>query len=245
MTQDEPGGGNACVHTSKGPQIHSEFLSQDSGNAFAIPRGSNWIVLNWESLNYVLHLFVIMLDSCCNSIFIWWLDKGLSRVFKGQTGFETWVLRFRVLGALFSRFRCFIFESWVLLFRDLGASCFGLRFPVLCFLNYQKKLEFQLVLWAGSSHILPARGHFLLALVKDFLKGWSTRLYPCPYGKKAWLKVTRLYSNNIYWSCSTRWLFFEPCFGRNWWPKLYHSNSHSKETLPTQTWILQSSQGGK
>ena len=95
----------------------------------------------------------------------------MSRVFKGQTGFETWVLHFQVLGVLFSRFRCFIFESWVLLFRDLGASCFGLRLRVLRFLNYHKKVEFQLVLWASSSHILPARGHFLLVLFKDFIRG--------------------------------------------------------------------------
>ena len=26
MTQDEPGGGNTCIRTSKGPQIHSKFL---------------------------------------------------------------------------------------------------------------------------------------------------------------------------------------------------------------------------
>ena len=26
MTQDEPGGGNPCVRTSKGPQMHSKFL---------------------------------------------------------------------------------------------------------------------------------------------------------------------------------------------------------------------------
>ena len=45
----------------------------------------------------------------------WWLDKGLSRVFKGQTGFEFWVLRFR----------------------DLGASCFSLRLRVLRFRNYR------------------------------------------------------------------------------------------------------------
>ena len=36
--------------------------------------------------------------------------------------FRSWVLRFRVLGASFSRFRCFVFEFWVLRFRDLGAS---------------------------------------------------------------------------------------------------------------------------
>ena len=36
------------------------------------------------------------------------------------------MLRFRVLGASFSRFGCFVFESWVLRFRDLGASCFVL-----------------------------------------------------------------------------------------------------------------------
>ena len=59
----------------------------------------------------------------------------------------------------------------MLLLRDLGASCFGLRFRVLRFLNYHKKLEFQLVLWASSSHILLARGQFLLVLVKDFIRG--------------------------------------------------------------------------
>ena len=32
------------------------------------------------------------------------LDKGLSHVFKGQIGFEFWVLRFRDLGASFSSF---------------------------------------------------------------------------------------------------------------------------------------------
>ena len=46
--------------------------------------------------------------------------------------FEFWVLRFRVLGALFSSFGCFVFEIWVLRFRVLGASfsrfgCFVLR----------------------------------------------------------------------------------------------------------------------
>ena len=51
--------------------------------------------------------------------------------------FEFWVLRFRDLGASFSRFGCFVFEFWVLRFRDLGASCFGLRFRVLRFRNYQ------------------------------------------------------------------------------------------------------------
>ena len=76
--------------------------SQGDGNAFATPRSSTWIVFNCV-------LFVIVLDSCC-----WWLDKGLSRVFKGQTGFEFWVLRFR----------------------DLGASCLGLYFRVLRFRNY-------------------------------------------------------------------------------------------------------------
>ena len=36
--------------------------------------------------------------------------------------FRTWVLRFRVLGASFSNFGCFVFEFWVLRFRVLGAS---------------------------------------------------------------------------------------------------------------------------
>ena len=61
--------------------------------------------------------------------------------------FEFWVLRFRDLGASFSSFGCFVFEFWVLRFRsrvlrfrDLGASCFGLRFRLLCFRNYPKTM---------------------------------------------------------------------------------------------------------
>ena len=44
----------------------------------------------------------------------------------------------------------------------------------------KKKLEFQLVLWASSSHILFARGHFLLDLVDGFVTG--TGLDLCPLG---------------------------------------------------------------
>ena len=38
-------------------------------------------------------------------------------------------------------------------------------------LEKKGNLEFQLVLWASSSHILPAQGHFLLVLVNDFVIG--------------------------------------------------------------------------
>ena len=46
--------------------------------------------------------------------------------------FEIWVLRFRIKGASFSSLGRFVFEIWVLRFRDLGASfssfgCFVLR----------------------------------------------------------------------------------------------------------------------
>ena len=44
--------------------------------------------------------------------------------------FEVWVLRFRVLGAPFSRFGCFVFEIWVLRFRVLGAPFSSLGFFV-------------------------------------------------------------------------------------------------------------------
>ena len=50
--------------------------------------------------------------------------------------FEIWVLCFRGLGASFSSLGCSVFEIWVLRFRDLRATCFGLRFRVLCFQNY-------------------------------------------------------------------------------------------------------------
>ena len=68
-----------------------------------------------------LHLFVIVLDFCC-----WWswLDKRLSRVFKGLTSFEFWVLRFRFLGASFSRFGCFVFEISVLYASVFVFECF-------------------------------------------------------------------------------------------------------------------------
>ena len=50
----------------------------------------------------------------------------MSGVYKGQTGFKFKGRRFRVFGG------CFVFEIWVLRFRDLGASfsrfgCFVFR----------------------------------------------------------------------------------------------------------------------
>ena len=75
--------------------------SQGDRIAFATPRSSTWIVLNCI-------LFVIVLDFCCVSIGDLTRD---CRVFKGQTGIEFWVLRFRVLGALFLRFGCFVLQS--------------------------------------------------------------------------------------------------------------------------------------
>ena len=55
------------------------------------------------------------------------------------------MLRFRVLGASFSSFGCFVFDLGcfgVLRFRVLGASCFGLRFRVLRFRNYLEHFAF-------------------------------------------------------------------------------------------------------
>ena len=60
---------------------------------------------------------------------------------------------FRVLGALFSRFGCFVFEFWVLRFRDLGASCFGLCVRELSFSKLlvakPKRIEDKLNIDAG------------------------------------------------------------------------------------------------
>ena len=36
----------------------------------------------------------------------------------------------------------------------------------------RKKVDFHLVVWASSSYILLAWGHFLLILVNDFVRGW-------------------------------------------------------------------------
>ena len=38
--------------------------------------------------------------------------------------------------------------------------------------GHEKKIEFQLVLWASSCHIFLAQGHFLLVSVNDFIRGW-------------------------------------------------------------------------
>ena len=38
--------------------------------------------------------------------------------------------------------------------------------------GHEKKIEFQLVLWASSCHIFLAQGHFLLVSVNDFITGW-------------------------------------------------------------------------
>ena len=37
--------------------------------------------------------------------------------------------------------------------------------------GHEKKIEFQLVLWASSFHISFAQGHFLLVSVNDFIRG--------------------------------------------------------------------------
>ena len=55
--------------------------------------------------------------------------------------FQFWVLRFRFLGASFSRFECSVFEFWVLRFRVLGASfsrfgCSVFEIWVLCALVF-------------------------------------------------------------------------------------------------------------
>ena len=60
--------------------------------------------------------FVIVLDSCCISIGLVFIkDRPVS---------SFWVLRFRVLGASFSRFGCFVFEIWVIRASVFVFECF-------------------------------------------------------------------------------------------------------------------------
>ena len=61
------------------------------------------------------------------------------------------------------------------------------------YLQGSKKPEFQLVLWASSSHILLAQGHFLLDLVNDFIRGWlALSLVTCKQALcGAWVVVGR------------------------------------------------------
>ena len=98
--------------------------------------------------------FVIVLDSCCISIgFVFIKDRPVSsfRVLRfwsrvlhfrdlGVFVFEFWVLCFRDLGVFVFEFWVLRVRSRVLRFRDLGASCFGLRFRLLCFRNYPKTM---------------------------------------------------------------------------------------------------------
>ena len=98
--------------------------------------------------------FVIVLDSCCISIGLVFIkDRPVSsfRVLRfwsrvlhfrdlGVFVFEFWVLCFRDLGVFVFEFWVLRFRSRVLRFRDLGASCFGLRFRLLCFRNYHKTM---------------------------------------------------------------------------------------------------------
>ena len=109
----------------------------------------------------------------------------MSRVFKGQTGFETWVLHFRALGASFLRFKCFIFKSWVL-------AC--------------------LVAKLYHSRLVPSR--YLSVFWDERRLGIRLRHALGVMGREEG-KIASLNSD---------WV-------RVW----YHSNSHSKETLPTQT----------
>ena len=62
------------------------------------------------------------------------------------------MLRFRVLGASFSRFGCSVFEFWVLRFRDLGASIRALVFVFECFVFETTLSGFYLgfIIWGFS-----------------------------------------------------------------------------------------------
>ena len=101
-------------------------------------------------------LHLIRIASCKTYSLQWFRVLGASFSRFWGLRFRSRVLRFRVLGASFSRFGCFVFEFWVLRFRVLGASfsrfrglrfrvlgasCFGLRFRVLCFRNYLNLLQ--------------------------------------------------------------------------------------------------------
>ena len=83
--------------------------------------------------------FVIVLDSCCISIGLVFIkDRPVSSFWVLR--FRSRVLRFRDLGVFVFEFWVLRFRSRVLRFRDLGASCFGLRFRLLCFRNYPKTM---------------------------------------------------------------------------------------------------------
>ena len=96
---------------------------------------STWFGLRHARLKVVVLQRTVVSSLSC-SIFEFWVlrfrDLGASFSRFGCFVFEFWVLRFRVLGASFSRSGCFVFEFRVLRFRDLGASfsrfgCFVLR----------------------------------------------------------------------------------------------------------------------
>ena len=99
----------------------------------------------------------------------------------------------------------------------------------------KKKLEFQLVLWASTSHMLLTQSHFLLILVDDFVQGRShgwedNRLALFTYNlnmfnSRAWTSTykgaTGSHSQSIYELTASTQAWCEWCEG---WP--HHQGLH-------------------
>ena len=66
MTQDEPGGGNVCVRTSKGPQMHSKFLDRKSSIIIVLGYLINHLNMHffsthtclWRHIGYLWHCVI-------------------------------------------------------------------------------------------------------------------------------------------------------------------------------------------
>ena len=90
-------------------------LPRSGGNAF-----TTWVV-ELHSIRY--RILVIALDFCCIYIGLVFIKERPVSSF-WVLRFRSRVLRFRVLGASFSRFGCFVFEFWVLRASVFVFECF-------------------------------------------------------------------------------------------------------------------------
>ena len=78
--------------------------------------------------------------------------------------FEFWMLRFRVLDALFSSFGCSVFEFWVLRFRGLGTIALSIvSVPIAQRSNIHVLPSFSFILFSGilPSQIVPQSSQFV------------------------------------------------------------------------------------
>ena len=126
-----------------------------------------------------------ILPTLCNFIFgkmeleapyFWSLPQTPKFLGFGVLRFRSRVLRFRVLGASFSSFWCFVFEFWVLRFRDLGVLVFDLG----CFV-FETTGQKRLYSSKNSYNEIWRRGHQRIWIDNIIYSSWVSAKLKCGY----------------------------------------------------------------